>query len=303
MHKDLEGFKTLIIEPDANARNRLVVVLKNIIFKGQLNYARSPRDAMEKLAEAGKQDCVIITSTLELDGIKDFIHRAQNTPQGKKALYIVSLAKEEKDSSSIASMFLRGIDGFICEPFSADEIQALLLTAKDARVKQDSMQDDSVRLIATLDFLFVDMIGHIDTVAHKLNQDIEDGYAVKSMKETGKTIAELFDRIPKEQFEKTLIKRFEEAQIPKNYVSKKRSQRKLKIADHPGRIIKELLKARKLSVEFLAGRISIDKDEFHKIMNEEAPLTKELAADLSRILGETPSHWLRMQAAYDLTKK
>ena len=78
---------------------------------------------------------------------------------------------------------------------------------------------------------------------------------------------------------------------------------KLKAADHPGRIIKELLKSRKLSLEFLAGRFSIDKEEFQKIMNEEAPLTKELAADLSRILGETPSHWLRMQAAFDLTKK
>lgn len=303
MHRDLEGFKTLIIEPDANVRNRLVVVLKNIIFKGQLNYAKTPRDAIAKLAEVGKQDCVIITSALELEGIREFINQAQGTPQGKKALYLVSLAKEEKDSSSIATMFLRGIDGFICEPFSADEIQALLLTAKDARAKQESMQDDTARLLATLDFLFVDMIGHIDTVAHKFNQDIEDGYALKSMRETGKTISELFSRIPKEQFERYLIKRFEEAVIPKNYLSKKRSQRKLKAADHPGRIIKDLLKARKLSIEFLAGRISIDKEEFQKIMNEEAPLTKELAADLSRILGETPSHWLRMQAAFDLTKK
>jgi addiction module HigA family antidote len=303
VHRDLEGFRTLIIEPDANARNRLVVVLKNIIFKGQLNYAKTPKDAIEKLAVVGQQDCIIITSTLELDRIKEFIHRAKSTPEGKKSLYLVSLAKEEKDSSSIASMFLRGLDGFICEPYSADEIQDLLLTAKEARAKQESMPDDSSRLAATLDFLVVDMIGHIDTVARKLNQDIEDAYALRSMRETGKTLSQLYEKVSKETFERILVRRFEDAKIPKNYVSRNRSQRKLKVADHPGRIIKEILKARKLSVDFLSGRISINKDEFHRIMNEEAPLTKELAADLSRILGETPSHWLRLQSAYDAMKK
>lgn len=70
---------------------------------------------------------------------------------------------------------------------------------------------------------------------------------------------------------------------------------------HPGAILREdALPEIGLSAEELAEVLGVSRQNFIDILNENAPVTADIAHRLGRAFGMSPEIWLRMQQAVDL---
>jgi len=70
---------------------------------------------------------------------------------------------------------------------------------------------------------------------------------------------------------------------------------------HPGAIIKyDYLGELGMSISELALIIGISKKTISKIIDEDAPVTPQIALRLSRAFGTTAEMWMNLQLAYDL---
>ena len=70
---------------------------------------------------------------------------------------------------------------------------------------------------------------------------------------------------------------------------------------HPGAILREdTLPEIGLSAEHLADALGISRQNLAEILNENAPVTADIAHCLGRAFGTSPDIWLRMQQAVEL---
>jgi antitoxin HigA-1 len=70
---------------------------------------------------------------------------------------------------------------------------------------------------------------------------------------------------------------------------------------HPGEILREdVLPHLGLTQTEFARRLKVSRQTVSELLRECRPLTPDMAARLSRLVGGTPSGWLRMQQAVDL---
>lgn len=72
-------------------------------------------------------------------------------------------------------------------------------------------------------------------------------------------------------------------------------------AMHPGESLREdIFPAIKRTGKQIAADLNIPPDELEAVLQEQAPVTAELALKLARYVGGSPEQWLRLQEAYDL---
>ena len=72
---------------------------------------------------------------------------------------------------------------------------------------------------------------------------------------------------------------------------------------HPGAILKDAiteLNAQDISTAQFARDLHISRNQLYKIINEDNPVTPNIAIRLGKVLGNGPRIWLRLQQAYDL---
>jgi antitoxin HigA-1 len=70
---------------------------------------------------------------------------------------------------------------------------------------------------------------------------------------------------------------------------------------HPGAILREdILPEINLSADELADALGISRQNLKNILDENAPVTADIAHRLGRAFGMPPDIWLRMQQAVDL---
>jgi addiction module HigA family antidote len=70
---------------------------------------------------------------------------------------------------------------------------------------------------------------------------------------------------------------------------------------HPGEILKEdVLPSAGLTVTAAAKALGVSRQMLHDILSERKPLSAVMCLKLSRLLGDSPEVWMRLQAAYDL---
>jgi len=70
---------------------------------------------------------------------------------------------------------------------------------------------------------------------------------------------------------------------------------------HPGEIISEICEDRlNLTITGTARALGVTRQTLSRLINGHFGISPEMAIKLSRALGSTPEHWLRLQARYDL---
>lgn len=70
---------------------------------------------------------------------------------------------------------------------------------------------------------------------------------------------------------------------------------------HPGELLREdIVPALGLPKTKIAAMLRISRQHFYDIMNEEKPVTPQMALRLAKLLNTTPELWTNMQASYDL---
>lgn len=70
---------------------------------------------------------------------------------------------------------------------------------------------------------------------------------------------------------------------------------------HPGKVIKNILKARTLGMQItkFCDETDISLAELVAVIFEEARISKEMASKLAKYLNTSEEMWLNMQAMYD----
>lgn len=81
------------------------------------------------------------------------------------------------------------------------------------------------------------------------------------------------------------------------YKTLKRPERK---PTHPGAVLADMLEDTGLSVSAFSRGIHLSRQQVHKILAENAPITPEGAVKIGRFLGNGPDLWLKLQVKYDL---
>jgi addiction module HigA family antidote len=72
---------------------------------------------------------------------------------------------------------------------------------------------------------------------------------------------------------------------------------------HPGEILKdEILPAAELRPAEAARRIGVSPQSLHAILHGKAGISADMALRLAALFGNSPMHWLNMQALYDLQR-
>ncbi len=70
---------------------------------------------------------------------------------------------------------------------------------------------------------------------------------------------------------------------------------------HPGEILREdVLPAIRMTLTEFARRLGVSRRTVSQIVNERRPVTPDMAVRLARLIGSTPSFWLRLQQAVDI---
>jgi antitoxin HigA-1 len=71
---------------------------------------------------------------------------------------------------------------------------------------------------------------------------------------------------------------------------------------HPGAVLADMLQDTGWSVSAFSRGIHLSRQQVHKILAENAPVTPEGAVKIGRFLGNGPDLWLKLQVRYDLWK-
>jgi addiction module HigA family antidote len=72
---------------------------------------------------------------------------------------------------------------------------------------------------------------------------------------------------------------------------------------HPGEMLREdVLPSLGKSKSEIASLLGVSRHTLYDVLNEERPVTPNLALRLARLVGGSPETWLRLQDAYDLVQ-
>jgi antitoxin HigA-1 len=70
---------------------------------------------------------------------------------------------------------------------------------------------------------------------------------------------------------------------------------------HPGEVLREdVLPALGRSKVEIAELLGVSRRQLYNILDEEQPITPQMALRIGKLTGTTPESWLSMQQAYDL---
>jgi addiction module HigA family antidote len=68
---------------------------------------------------------------------------------------------------------------------------------------------------------------------------------------------------------------------------------------HPGKILRGILEETKFPLARFARHLGVSRPTVYAILNEERPVTVDMAARLSVAFGNSARFWLNLQANYD----
>jgi addiction module HigA family antidote len=72
---------------------------------------------------------------------------------------------------------------------------------------------------------------------------------------------------------------------------------------HPGELLREeILPAAGLRPAQAAERMGVSRQSLHAVLSERAGISADMALRFAALFGNSPLHWLNMQALYDLQR-
>ncbi len=292
----LQKHNSLIVDAQLNSRTRLREVVKSVFHQGEVRYARNASEALQNLSKGPSFQSIYVSSRIPMEQILRMVEALKHS-QSKKALLVVTLMPEHQDGPLISSLLVAGASGFICEPFSSEQLTTLISTAKkvaEAETSSDGRETTGAELM-------------IIEAMHQLDRFVElraegnkgGGHAYKILKTLMAQLRGFAEAKP-DIFQKLVVRTFEKATTKKKMATgivKTESA-----APHPGIAIQAHIADRKLEIDKILPMLKIEAAEFQKILDGHAPLTEGIARNLGRVLGKTAQFWMGLQARYDRSR-
>ena len=297
----LDSFRSLILDSDSDSRGKFREVLQSIVIKGNCVVARNLKDALTRIESGSSYDAIFISSQFGKDKINEFLERIRGHKKTEKALRILNLKGTHQDSAFVAKTFMGGVDGFICEPYSADGLLTLIRSLKESKV---AGTDQTKRKSAGITFLVDDAIKQVDSMAVSLGRDPEKGGAGAGIRELRRISSELqsIAATSKEDFERILVDKFSSVEVSKSAPKSNKGKTKEDVVVAPGQALSQLLTQRGIHKEKIAEMLKITEPEFELLLAGNFSITEELAHRISHTVGNTPEHWIGIQRRFDAYK-
>lgn len=299
----LENLSFLIASPDLESRTKLREVLRAFLYKGTLLQERSLHGLAARFKSIKKEEslaALFIASSFGRAAITGLLQEAKSSGAKLPPVVIFINDQQLEDSTEVASLYLEGIDGFIREPYSSDELLALVRTLTDQSERAVSSE---AKVKRAAEFLLYDAMGHVDELARQqmLGQE-PGGYPLKSLRSVSNALKKLSEKSLPLYFDllATVCQRAKPASEADLMRKTKRVQKKV---SHPGSVIKEMMRARGLSRDRLLASLRVEPTEFDALINEQRGIDQVFAKELARTLGMTSVEWIRIQREYDNKSK
>lgn len=292
----------LILDSNSDRRARLREVLKELLPKANISHSRSFQEALAELQTHTGYDCIFFSSSFRADETRKFLRDLAQLTLQPSPLLIVSLLPSDQGSAVVADLYVHGVHGFICEPFSSDGLWQLMNTTRQEAEKAIDNTEKDLRITG---FLVADAMRLLDEIADARSEGrLAPGYTGKLLREVSAALKASAEKIGREALEEILISKFMAAKTSKVGPDKGKIAlgRKREVV-HPGVEIEKIMEQRKLSKDKLLSVLKIEPAEFDQILAQQSPVTKELARELARVLGRTQEYWLEMQNDFDRQQK
>lgn len=297
-YKKLDGLDIAVLHGNPGSRRRLREVINSALFRPHVSELRSMTELLQRYQTKNFPHFSIVSADVGVDAIQDLVQAGSSVPVAKRPRVLVILAGSADGFSALVSdLYIRGVDGFLSEPYNANDVCSLLalLVHQEQTSRHDPQRDSKA-----LGILFKEIQGHLDKISDCLAEDRSvNGYVARDARMISKSLAQLFEKSP-DQYQTAIIESFEtiEAPVHKNGLRKRRTDR-TKIKSHPGFIARDLIAKRGFTVDRIAELLRLEKAEFELFLRGEQGIAGTLAHDLSRVLGETPSYWQRLQREWE----
>ena len=292
----LDGLTMLIANADLTSRSRLREVIKNCVYKAELNLVQSCKEVAQHLELNDKVEVVLLSFNFGDEALKAIIQDTKNRMGIAAPIFIVTIEKQSSDTSAkVTSLYLDGASGFIAEPYSPSEFTTLLEMVKVQREKVDSVlkQRKATR------FLLAEAIKRVDDIAKQLLLPKPNtGMTMKELRNISESISTLYAQDP-QGYADIAIDVFEKVPAPIGPGSLRRGRTKKKAVSHPGKIIMDIMGQRDLTFERLVPSIKVDLKEFQMFLDCQRGIDDDFSRELARLFGRTPSEWLKLQKEYD----
>jgi plasmid maintenance system antidote protein VapI len=257
--------------------------------------------ALEMIETSEVLDAIFLCCDWEEAKMQKFLEQAKQAAQRFKTppIFLVSLKADQSDASYIAPLYLAGVNGFISEPYSANQVVHLI---EQLAGKPAGLLIEENKRPALLNYTLGQALAIVDFLASRLitKPGRPDAHAMKQFRR----MADILDQFKKdmpEQFEELLIKKTINLEPPKHQHADKRVIRKKdqEIPKHPGMLICEQMQTRGLTSERVLESLKWAPADLDAVLQQRVSLTEAQSRDVARVLGQTAKYWFGLQQAYD----
>ncbi len=173
-----DRFNLLIVDPDTASRGMLKQVALSLTTFNKTYNCNNLEEALDRGKTGEAVDIIILSYRFNIDDISNFIKEAKKTPKGEDWAFIAVQKNASKENSNIANSVVMGIDGFLFEPYSADNMREMAeITSKIKKVSSDR------RKLAAMKMILNEIAQHLDAVSFYKSQGKDTAVASKKLKE------------------------------------------------------------------------------------------------------------------------
>jgi len=292
----LENLNILLVDCKTGSRSQLREILKSEVYKLKLKSAASFAEGLRAIKEEEEDfQVLVVGSHNDKEELINFVQGLRLASQNLQAPLILALHSEHQDTTYIADIYLEGVQGFICEPYSAEELARLLAVVIEAPVGEEP---DTEKQCKTADFLVSSAIRYIDKMCKQLiNGQERSGVTMKALKSVSQSLQRITADIT-EEYESILLSRLLKSKPSGRIPRDKLLASKEKVV-HPGILAHQLFVKRELSTEKIVPLIKLTEEELQQLFTGELEVNEPLAEGLSRVFGQNAKYWLDMQKSFE----
>ncbi len=246
-------FDAYIVDPELDSRMRLKTATTAVHNFGKVHQLGTLREAVQRLGTSDRCDVMFVSHRFDKSEIQTFVRDAKKTQQGQDTAYILMLNIGKNDAATVATNVMMGVDGFLFEPYSVDQLLEITLLAQ--RVKKER---SNAREKAAMQFLITDVITQIDLIAYLKSCGYEVSASLKKFKEMCSVLTRLEGDSINTYYE-VAIKMFEEAPLPTKIVQTQKkyggasSRVKKKLGDKVAAELEKDAASKKAAIENSGG--------------------------------------------------
>ena len=290
--------KSLIVTENTGARVRLKEALTRVVAKHESCHAQNAKEALKVVIKEQDIAAVFIHSKISQEDIEWLQTRIGDAKPKYKPIFSIMLHVDQNVSEYISKHYLSGVEGFLKEPFTTNDVNDLMEIALKNRKEQIAAEEKELQ---ALQFMIRDAIHLVDQAALERSQQNGKGggFPLKRMKRLKLRVRGLSEKFSVEQLESLACFEIEE-QAEKLDLSKfKKRVIEVKFAEHPGVILSKVLEERSLTPERLGELLIVEDEQLFELLAGKASVNLALSKDLARILGNTEDYWLSLQSEFD----